>query len=249
MDDEARIREVVEYALDREGFEVVTAVDGRAGLERLAEQAIDLVVLDVMMPELDGLGFLRRVRSGETGQPKLPVLFLSARSDEIDRVIGLELGGDDYLVKPFSPRELVARVRALLRRAEPADTSLGAPDARDEPDSRAATSASATSAPTSRGISHGPLHIDLERWEVRVHTKRVELTRTELMLLAALLERPGIVLSRAQLVQRGYPYDNLVTERTIDTHVRRVRAKLRPFGQDPIATVHGVGYKARDVDA
>jgi two-component system OmpR family response regulator len=234
VDDEARIREVVEYALDREGFEVVTAADGRAGLARLGDGGIDLVVLDVMMPELDGLGLLRRLRAGEAGDAKVPVLFLSARSDEIDRVLGLELGGDDYLVKPFSPRELVARVRALLRRS---DTSAGS------------SAAAAPDAAEARTVVHGSVHVDLERWEVRVRDERVDLTRTELMVLAALLERPGIVLSRAQLVQRGYPYDNLVTERTIDTHVRRVRAKFRPHGVDPIATVHGVGYKAADLGA
>lgn len=235
VDDEARIREVVEYALTREGFEVVTANDGRAGLALLERGELDLVVLDVMMPELDGLGVVRRLRAGEAGPSKIPVLFLSARSDELDRVLGLELGGDDYLVKPFSPRELVARVRALLRRAEP-----------DAPSGKAAPEAAEP--PSGKAIVHGSVVIDLERWDVRVRGARASLTRTELMVLAALLERPGVVLSRTQLVQRGYPYDNLVTERTIDTHIRRVRAKLRPLGVDPIATVHGVGYKAADPD-
>jgi len=222
VDDEPRIREVAQYALTREGFGVETAGDGHAGLRRLATPGIDLVVLDVMMPGLDGLSLVRRLRAEAGPGRTLPVLFLSARGDEIDRVLGLEFGGDDYLVKPFSPRELVARVRALLRRT-------GGEDAK-----------------ATRTLVHGPLRLDLERWEAHVHDRPVELTRTELLLLAALLDRPGVVLSRAQLVQRAYQDDNLITERTIDTHVRRVRAKLRPLGVDPIGTVHGVGYKAVD---
>lgn len=223
VDDEARIREVVEYALAKEGFVVESAVDGARGLALALEGGFDAVILDVMMPGLDGLELVRRLRASSAAGATVPVLFLSARSDEIDRVLGLELGGDDYLVKPFSPRELVARLRALLRRAG------------SEPG--AATS-------NRRTLEVGPVAIDLDRWEVRVRGERVDMTRTELMLLAAILERPGVVLSRAQLVQRAYPHDNLITERTIDTHVRRVRAKLRPLGVDPIATVHGVGYKS-----
>ncbi len=219
VDDEARIREVVQYALEREGFRVTAVGDGRAALEAALATPIDLVVLDVMLPELDGLSVCREIRS----RARTPILFLSARGDELDRVLGLELGGDDYLTKPFSPRELVARVRAILRRADP----------REEPSTPSAV------------LQNGEVHIDLDRHEVRVNGATVHLTRTELGILAALLERPGIVLSRAQLMKRAYPYDNLVTDRTIDTHVRRVRAKFREVGaDDPIATVHGVGYKA-----
>lgn len=220
VDDEARIREVVQYALEREGYRVSSVDDGNQAVDALTRGAFDLVVLDVMLPGLDGLEVCRRVRASS----KVPILFLSARSDEIDRVLGLELGGDDYLVKPFSPRELVARVKAVLRRAE----------AKDD-------------APERTKLTHGAITIDLERHEVTWGSARVVLTPTELGLLAALLERPGIVLSRGQLMQRAYSYDNLVTERTIDTHVRRIRAKFRALGAgDPIATVHGVGYKAVD---
>jgi len=219
-DDESRILDVARYALEKEGFAVESVGDGVRALERIREGGIDLVVLDVMMPGLDGLAVVRKLRA-EDATRTTPVLFLSARGEEIDRVLGLELGGDDYLVKPFSPRELVARVRALLRR-------------------------SGGNASSERVIEHRGLRLDLDRWEILANGKPVELTRTELMLLAALLERPGLVLSRAQLVKRAYPYDNLITERTIDTHVRRMRAKLRPFGIDPIGTVHGVGYKAVD---
>lgn len=223
VDDEARILEVVQYALEREGYRVSSVDDGSKAVDALARGAFDLVVLDVMLPGLDGLEVCRRVRATS----KVPILFLSARSDEIDRVLGLELGGDDYLVKPFSPRELVARVKAVLRRAE----ASGA-----EPE------------PKRRKLTHGRITIDPERHEVAWGTALVDLTPTEFGLLSALLERPGVVLSRGQLMQRAYSYDNLVTERTIDTHVRRIRAKFRAVGaSDPIATVHGVGYKAVDL--
>ena len=220
VDDEARIREVVQYALEREGYRVKAVNDGQAALDSVAELEPDLIILDVMLPELDGLEVCRRIRA----EHRIPILFLSARSDEIDRVVGLELGGDDYLTKPFSPRELVARVRAVLRRTMNTDE---APEA-------------------SAGFEHGPLSVDVERHEVRYGESPVQLTATELGLLAALLERPGVVLSRTQLMRRAYAFDNLVTERTIDTHVRRIRAKFRPFSYDPIATVHGVGYKVAD---
>ncbi|MBX3249065.1 MAG: response regulator transcription factor [Myxococcales bacterium] len=221
VDDEARIREVVQYALEREGFRVEVVDDGTKALAAIGRGAYDLVILDIMLPGVDGLELCRRVRSSS----RLPILFLSARSDEIDRVLGLELGGDDYLTKPFSPRELVARVKAVLRR----------------------TGGEGSDEETKTKLSHGEILVDLERHEVRWRQELVPLTATELGLLASLLERPGIVLSRGQLMQRAYRYDNLVTERTIDTHVRRVRAKFRALGgPDPIATVHGIGYKAAD---
>lgn len=218
-DDEARIREVVQYALEKEGFAVRAAADGREALAALAAAPVDLLVLDVSMPHMDGLEVCRRVRA--TSQT--PILFLSAKGEEIDRVLGLEMGGDDYLTKPFSPRELVARVRAILRRTDgtPAPEEAGA-------------------------LSHGPIRIERERHEVHCEGERIELTATELGVLVALFERPGIVLSRTRLMERAYPYDNHVTERTIDTHVRRIRAKFRKHGVDPIGTVHGVGYKAAE---
>ncbi|XXT14927.1 response regulator [Sorangium sp. So ce429] len=220
VDDEARIREVLLYALQKEGYTVTAVADGRAAIDAAGAGRVDLVVLDVMLPELDGLEVCRRLRAGS----RTPILFLSARADEVDRIVGLELGGDDYLTKPFSPRELVARVRALLRRAE-------APPPAPPPEARAAV------------LRHGPIEVDTDRHEARYLGQPVSLTATELGVLGALLERPGVVLSRGQLMQRAYRYDNLITERTIDTHVRRIRAKFRAVGGDPIATVHGVGYK------
>jgi two-component system OmpR family response regulator len=221
VDDEARIREVVQYALEREGIRVDGVEDGARALDTIQRGDFDLVILDVMLPGMDGLELCRKVRATS----KVPILFLSARSDEIDRVLGLELGGDDYLTKPFSPRELVARVKAVLRRA-------GKDGDDEEPKKK---------------IVFGKISVDPERHEVHWGTDPITLTPTEFGLLAALLERPGVVLSRGQLMQRAYNYDNLVTERTIDTHVRRIRAKFRAAGGvDPIATVHGVGYKAAE---
>lgn len=222
VDDEKRIREVVEYALHKDGFRVSSAADGLAALAAVERDPPDLVVLDVMLPGLDGLSVCRKIRS----QRQTPILFLSARADEVDRIVGLELGGDDYLVKPFSPRELVARVRAVLRRFEAASGGVKEP----EP----------------RALRHGQLTLDLERHEATFAAQRVQLTATEFQVLAALIERPGVVLSRAQLLQRAYAGDLHVTERTLDSHVRRIRAKFRGVGGDPIATVHGVGYKASD---
>ena len=219
VDDEAHIREVVLFALEREGFSVHAVGDGKSARAAFS-LGFDLVVLDVMLPDVDGLTLCREIRAAS----RTPILFLSARGDEIDRVLGLELGADDYLVKPFSPRELVARVKAVLRR-------VGDPSAAPEGDAR-------------RVLEHGGVRIDLDRHEVHAKGSLVALTPTELGMLAALLERPGIVLSRGQLMQRAYTWDNLVTERTIDTHVRRIRQKMKPHGLDPIATVHGVGYKA-----
>jgi two-component system OmpR family response regulator len=220
VDDEARIREVLLYALKKEGFTVTAVADGPAALAAIEGGGVDLVVLDVMLPEIDGLEVCRRIRQ----RHRVPILFLSARSEEVDRIVGLELGGDDYLTKPFSPRELVARVRAVFRRVE-------APPA-------------AAPAAKPSVLAHGGVEIDTERHEVRYGGRLVALTPTEFGVLGALLERPGVVLSRGQLMQRAYRYDNLITERTIDTHVRRIRAKFREAGGDPIATVHGVGYKA-----
>ena len=221
VDDEARIREVLQYALQREGFTVTAASDGPSAIAAVDARGVDLVVLDVMLPEMDGLEVCRRIRQ----RHRVPILFLSARGEEVDRIVGLEIGGDDYISKPFSPRELIARVRAVFRRME-------APPASPEP-ARVL-------------LRHGEIEIDIERHEVRFAGRLVTLTPTELGVLGALIERPGVVLSRAQLMQRAYRYDNLITERTIDTHVKRVRRKFRDAGHDPIETVHGVGYKLRE---
>jgi two-component system OmpR family response regulator len=219
VDDEATIRDVVQYALAREGFDVVVAQDGSEALERVRRGGIDLAILDILMPELDGLSVCRRLRADSA----VPIIFLSSRDQEVDRILGLELGGDDYVVKPFSPRELATRVKAVLRRAQLRTGETG-----------------------TRRLSHGQLELDLERHLARAGDHRVALTSTEFALLRALLERPGLVLTRSQLIDSSHAGGYHITERTIDTHIRRIRAKLRPFQLDPIETVHGVGYRASD---
>lgn len=212
VDDDDHLREVVRYALAREGYTVIEARDGEAA-RRMLDSNPDLLVLDVAMPRLDGFSFCRELRQ----ESDVPVLFLSARNDEIDRVLGLDLGGDDYLGKPFSTRELVSRVRALLRRRKPADGPAV--------------------------LTWGKLEVDVGEHRVRVDGQEVELTATELRLLAALLRRPNRALGREELALAAYPDGRSVSERTIDSHIRRVRAKLRPFGLDPFETVHGVGFR------
>lgn len=216
VDDEDHIREVIQYALEREGFQVDLAVDGNDAMSRLSRDH-SLIVLDVLMPELDGLSFCRRVRE----RSSVPIIFVSSRSEEMDRVVGLDMGGDDYLVKPFSPRELVARVHSVLRRAS--ETS---------------------SASISEVIRFGEMIVDSRRHEVRVGVDEISMTATELSILFALLSEEGRALSRQALIDRAYSCQTHVTPRTMDTHIRRIRSKLRPYGIAPIETVHGVGYRA-----
>ncbi|MBI5478285.1 MAG: response regulator [Deltaproteobacteria bacterium] len=233
VDDEAHIREVVQYALEREGFTVRCAADGHEALRQAESGGVDLVVLDILMPELDGLEVCRRLRA----RGPIPIIFLSSRGEEVDRIVGLELGGDDYVAKPFSPRELATRVKAVLRRA-----AVGAASVVPQ-----ATVATAAVTPAKAEVlRHGRVEVDLPCFEVRVDGRKVDLTVTEFRVLHALLERPGRVLTRSQLIDRARSDDYHITERTIDTHIRRIRAKLRPFGVDPITTVHGLGYKASD---
>ncbi len=213
VDDDDPLREVVRYALAREGFTVIEARDGEAARRLLADDIPDVLVLDVAMPRLDGFSLCRELRT----RSDVPVLFLSARNDEVDRVLGLDLGGDDYVTKPFSTRELVSRVKALLRRRG------GAVE------------------PTV--LCWGPLRLDVAEHRAFVGTDEVVLTATELRLLAALLRRPHRALGRDELAEAAYPDARSVSERTVDSHIRRVRAKLRPFGLDPFETVHGVGFR------
>jgi two-component system OmpR family response regulator len=216
VDDDAHIREVARFALARAGHAVELAGDGEVAYTRLARGGIDLVVLDVLMPELDGFALCRRMRA--TG--RVPIVFLSSRGEEVDRVLGLDLGADDYLAKPFSPRELVARVAAVLRRT--VEQKLPAPQPM---------------------LAVGKVTIDRDRHELRVGEQQLDATATELRLLSALAASPGRVLSRAQLIGAVYGDDHHISERTIDTHVRNLRAKLAAAGADVIETVHGVGYR------
>ena len=221
-DDDSHIRAVITFALRREGFEVVEAADGDAALAAFEREAPNLLVLDVMMPGRDGLEVCRAVRAKPhhaSVHANVPVLFLSAKNAEVDRVIGLEVGGDDYIIKPFSPRELVARVKAFFRRLEAVVDS------------------------TQAEIVAGPLRMNVDAWTATVDGNALELTRTEFGLLAALAQRCGTVLNRETLMNGIYADHRVVSDRTIDSHMRRLRGKLRRAGVDVIQTVHGVGFR------
>lgn len=217
VDDDPHIRDVVCFALKQAGHQVEAREDGESGLKHAVASSPDLVVLDILMPNLDGIEVCRRLRA----KSNVPILFLSSKDDEIDRVIGLEVGGDDYITKPFSPRELVARVKAMLRR-------VALIKADDKPGRKVKI--------------HGELRVDPERFEVTWKGCPVVLTVTEFGVVDALINAPGKVFTRSELVDLAYHFDNHVTERTIDTHVRRVRKKFDADGE-PIETVFGLGYR------
>lgn len=213
VDDDPHIREVVEYALKKAGFSVITAGDGRKGLETFESSSPDIIVLDIEMPELDGAEVCKAVRS----KSAVPIIFLTCRDEEIDRVLGLEIGGDDYVVKPFSARELVARVRAVLRRAAPSV----------EPDE-------------SKGLlSRGELRLDLDRCRAYWKDGEISLSATEFRILQALMARPGRVYSREELMEKA----EVNSERAVDSHVKRIRRKFETLGAAPLETVHGFGYR------
>ncbi len=224
VDDDPHIRDVVRYALGVAGYRTAEAADGRAALASFAALHPDLVVLDVMMPEMDGTEVCRRLRA----ESRVPIVFLSSRDEDVDRIVGLELGGDDYIGKPFSPRELVARVRAVLRRGRDGDAATAA----------------------TRILQHGTLRLDLDRFSVSWQGAEVVLTATEFGILRALLGHPGKVFSRDELMSAAYDGVTVVSDRTIDSHIRRVRSKLHAAapaaGVEVVVTVHGVGYKLGD---
>ncbi len=217
-DDDPDLRDVLRYALRREGFATIEAADGLEALAAVETHTPDLLVLDVMMPGLDGIEVCRRIRAGGD----LPIIFLTSRDGELDRVLGLELGGDDYVTKPFSPRELAARVRAVLRRRGGVQS---------------------TEVPSEEELRHGPLRLDAQTFRASWDGEELCLTAMEFRLLAALLGYPGKVYTRDELMGAAYPGGEHVSERTIDSHVRRIRAKLAEAGGDPIETVRGVGYR------
>ena len=219
VDDDAALSSVLVSALSEEGYGVTTAVNGLEGLRLFKAQAPDLVILDVLMPEMDGLEVCRRIRA----QSRVPIIMLTSRGEEVDRVTGLETGADDYLTKPFSLRELCARIRALARRLEP------------------------SASPAADRLEAGKLSVDLSRFEVHWSNERVELTRSELLVLGALVRQRGFVLSRDRLLDLARGGDVVVTDRTVDTFIKRIRKKVKAVdeGFDEIETVIGVGYKYR----
>jgi DNA-binding response OmpR family regulator len=218
VDDEESIQKLLTYPLEREGFEVVQARDGEEALERFRERSFDLVVLDLALPKVDGLEVCRRLRAEST----VPIIMLTARDDEIDKVLGLELGADDYITKPFSIREFRSRVRALLRRAR-----LTPAEGTDEL------------------LEVDGVRVDLARRAVEVGDRAVDLTYLEFELLRTLAMHPGRVFSRQTLLQNLWGGSEYRDPRTIDVHVRHLREKLEPDPSDPryILTVRGVGYR------
>jgi len=231
VDDDVKIVRLVRTYLERDGFSVVTAADGPAALQAIETHRPALVVLDLMLPELDGRAVIRAVRRDDEAA-RTPILVLSARSSTIDRIAGLEDGADDYLPKPFSPAELVLRVKSILRRAAPVEDP-------------APTRSSGSTAGSI--IRHGDLTIDPSRHEVRRGEEAIDLTRVEFRLLSAILGADGRVLSRDQLLDAVYGQDAAdVLDRTIDVHIRRLRDKLDDDPDTPryVQTVRGVGYRA-----
>jgi two-component system, OmpR family, alkaline phosphatase synthesis response regulator PhoP len=230
VDDDAKIVRLVRTYLERDGFSVVTAGDGPAALDAIERHRPSLVVLDLMLPELDGRAVIRAVRSDDEGAAT-PILVLSARGSTLDRIAGLEDGADDYLPKPFSPAELVLRVKSILRRAQP-----GPPAADRSP------------APVATGVTlrHADLVLDPERYELKRGGRPIPLTRVEFRLLQVLLEADGRVLTRDQLLDAIYGREEAeILDRTIDVHVGRLRDKLDDDADRPryVATVRGVGYR------
>lgn len=213
VDDDARLREVVSIAMERAGFSVITAADGQMALTHAARELPDLIVLDVGLPERDGFDVCRKIRE----RSDVPILFLTARDDEIDRVVGLELGADDYVTKPFSPRELVARVNAILKRVAAAPV---------------------------RTLSHDDLTLNEAAHQCHFGKHPVPLTSTEQVILANLMRDPARVVSRRQMVDAIWGRGSDVSGRTLDSHLRNLRRKLADAGcVDAIVTAHGVGMR------
>ncbi len=218
VEDEPDIAEVLQYNLEKEGFQVDLASRGDTGLEMVRREHPDLVLLDLMLPGVDGLE-LTRLLKRDPATAHLPIVMLTARGVEVDRIVGLELGADDYISKPFSPRELVLRVKAVLRRIQPDEMA-------------------------SERLEAGGIELDISGHQLRVGGKEIPLTATEFRLLRLLMERGGRVQTRGQLLSDVWGYAEDIDSRTVDTHIRRLRRKLGPEA-DRIETVIGVGYRLK----
>lgn len=224
VDDEQAVQTLLAYPLRKEGYEVISALDGREALDRFAEQRFDLVVLDIMLPKLDGIEVCRRLRS----RSQVPIIMLTAKDDEIDKVLGLEMGADDYITKPFSVREFRSRVKAALRRTE---MLRGTPV-------------------TDEAIVAGDLRIDFERRAVSVRDEPAKLTYVEFEILSALARTPGRVMTREVLLEQVWGDSAYRDPRTIDVHIRHLREKLETDPRNPeyLFTVRGVGYRFRETE-
>jgi phosphate regulon transcriptional regulator PhoB len=218
VEDEAELAALLEYNLNNSGFSTRTLVGSKGTLELLEEWRPDLIVLDVMLPDGDGFDLCKQIRKSQS-IARVPILFLTARSDEVDRVLGLEIGGDDYITKPFSPRELIARVKAHLRRGEP-DQENGM-------------------------IRIGPVRLDRDAHRVFLNDRELQLTSTEFKLLEYFIVNPGRAFSREQLLSEVWGEQHYVTPRTVDVHVRRLREQIEEQPEDPkyLVTVRGFGYR------
>lgn len=217
VEDEPAIVETIQYALQTDGFETRSLSSGRPALSLLDKQGFDLIILDIGLPDINGLELFKEIRRAHS----LPVIFLTARSEEVDRVLGLELGADDYVVKPFSPRELCARVRAVLRRVHP---------------------------PTAGATPSRAFRIDESRHQISYHGKPVELSRHEFDLLKILILHPGHVFSRDRLMDLAWEEPEASMDRTVDAHIKNIRAKLKIIRPsiDPIVTHRGIGYALKE---
>ncbi|WML92351.1 response regulator transcription factor [Thiothrix lacustris] len=219
-DDDPHIRDVISFALEKAGMQVTQTEDGRQALDTFRRHPTDLMVLDINMPELDGLEVCREIRKFS----EVPILFLSSRDDEIDRILGLEIGGDDYVTKPFSPRELVARINVILKRTQQ-------------------QSKPATEAPQGT-LCHGQLTIQPEQHMAHWNNTPLSLTATEFAMLQLFVRQPTRVFSRDSIMGNAYESNVYVSDRTIDSHIRHIRQKFADVGcENVIETVHGVGYK------
>ncbi|CAG1066814.1 Alkaline phosphatase synthesis transcriptional regulatory protein PhoP [uncultured bacterium] len=220
VDDEPDILNLLEYNLRRAGFQALLAKDGPEAIEAARANRPDLVLLDIMLPDMEGTEVLRRLKSTEA-TASIPVIMLTAKGEEVDKIVGFELGAEDYITKPFSPRELILRVKAVLKRTAEKPEPVEAP------------------------VAFGELTVDLSRHKVTVSSKPVELSSTEFRLLTELMRAKGRVLTRDNLLDRAWGRDCFVIPRTVDTHVRRLRSKLGAAGEY-IETVRGVGYRFRE---
>ncbi|MBP7564696.1 MAG: two-component system response regulator CreB [Burkholderiaceae bacterium] len=235
VEDESGIADTLQYVLASDGFTPVWCATGQEALASFAAEPPALAILDVGLPDINGFALFKQLQALPGGE-QVPMLFLTARSDEIDRVVGLELGADDYIAKPFSPRELVARVRTILRRsARPAPTA-----------SASASAAPGTAAPAVAvgTLSHGPFVVDDERRRIRYYGQPLELSRYEYGLLRLLVRRPGRVFTRDELLDQVWDDASASLDRTVDAHVKTLRAKLKAVapGVEPIRTLRGTGY-------
>ncbi|GAB6157491.1 response regulator [Desulfotomaculum varum] len=222
VDDETNILELIKFNLEKDGHQVLTSTSGEEGLRLVRSELPDLVILDVMLPEPDGLEICKRLRH-DPATALVPILMVSARGETLDRVVGLEMGADDYIAKPFSPRELVARVKATLRRAKHDQPALS----------------------SGQKLRCGPIELDTEKFQVAVAGQLVNFTPKEFKLLKILMSHPGKVFTREQLLDRVWGFDFNVDTRTVDVHIRYVRQKIEPNPANPvyIRTIRGIGYK------